>query len=956
MCDACGLDACGCCEPQVPESSVLNRAGLPALTYRAGTYATFLRRMLARIPTQEVPAGAAAGTRPLQLLTTRAQDDAAIALLDAWAVTADVLTFYQERIANEGFLGTAVERRSVLELARAIGYELNPGVAASTYIAFHVEEPPPVPVVEELQVRTLQANAGSMAPTRAIVAAGTQVQSVPGPGEKPQTFETSVESQARPDWNAIRPRLTQAQPLNPSAKSIWVEGTVTDIKAGGRLLFLTRAADNAPVLPTAKTVVAVTVEDKLKRTRLDIADATATPAFQPPVKSLLLFAIPTLFKVAFTGSAVSNLVLGKAWRAQDLQAFTGAQRWDTRAVARFARTLRVKRGLPPAPTFTLDPIEPGLVAFTQRVAAFGHNAPKWASLPVSQRHTPSQVPPGDPNAPYTSSWDGNNEPTIAENSQGSVYRPSGSSNPHFFLERAVAEVQPASWLLLEGGGAPVPLRVQSVSEASLADFALSGRATGVVVRKADDSGVAAADLDGFKVRSTAVHAASRPLALAQLPIAEDIGAGTQEASQLTLDTLVLDLTPGRAIAVTGERADMDGVVTSEVVLLSDVVHADGFTTLFFKTALQQRYLRASATLNANVVAATHGETVNEVLGSGNGTSANQRFQPKKPPLTYVSSSDASGRASTMQVRVNDVLWAEVPSLYAQPANARVYITRLADDGKISVTFGDGLQGARLPTGAENIVARYRTGIGLAGEVAAGALTVLQVRPLGIREASNPVPASGAEDPETLATARGNAPLTVRTLDRIVSLRDYADFTRGFAGIGKADAVALWDGRRRVVAITIGTASGEPVDPTSALFTNLVAAIAAASTAMDPVFVTSFQPAYFNISAKLRIDRAYQPAKVIAQAGALLLEQFSFAARCFGQAVTAAEIMAVLHRIEGVIAVDLDALFRVDESGSGTPTASVLLLAGNAQWDTDHVALAELLLVNPAGITLVEMQP
>ena len=40
-----------------------------------------------------------------------------MALIDACACVADVLTFYQERIANEGFLRTATERRSVLELA-----------------------------------------------------------------------------------------------------------------------------------------------------------------------------------------------------------------------------------------------------------------------------------------------------------------------------------------------------------------------------------------------------------------------------------------------------------------------------------------------------------------------------------------------------------------------------------------------------------------------------------------------------------------------------------------------------------------------------------------------------------------------------------------------------------------------------------------------------------------------
>jgi hypothetical protein len=73
----------------------------------------------------------AAGKQPLSALTTRDLDDPAIAMLDAWAVALDVLSFYQERIANEGYLRTSTERRSIVELARAIGYELRPGLAAS---------------------------------------------------------------------------------------------------------------------------------------------------------------------------------------------------------------------------------------------------------------------------------------------------------------------------------------------------------------------------------------------------------------------------------------------------------------------------------------------------------------------------------------------------------------------------------------------------------------------------------------------------------------------------------------------------------------------------------------------------------------------------------------------------------------------------------------------------------
>ena len=83
-----------------------------------------------------------------------------IALFDAGAVIYDVLSFYQERIANEGFLRTATERRSILELARSIGYELNPGVAAGTYLAFTVDD-------------------SDTTPAEAPIPAGTQVQSIP---------------------------------------------------------------------------------------------------------------------------------------------------------------------------------------------------------------------------------------------------------------------------------------------------------------------------------------------------------------------------------------------------------------------------------------------------------------------------------------------------------------------------------------------------------------------------------------------------------------------------------------------------------------------------------------------------------------------------------------------------------------------------------------------------------
>ena len=53
-----------------------------------------------------------------------------------------MLTFYQERIANESYLRTAVERVSLQEMGKLVGYRLRPGVAAETWLAFALETPP----------------------------------------------------------------------------------------------------------------------------------------------------------------------------------------------------------------------------------------------------------------------------------------------------------------------------------------------------------------------------------------------------------------------------------------------------------------------------------------------------------------------------------------------------------------------------------------------------------------------------------------------------------------------------------------------------------------------------------------------------------------------------------------------------------------------------------------------
>ncbi len=204
---------CGCCTGVMQETpqAITNRAALSAIAYRTGTYSTFYASMLAALSDPDFPA--------LVALRTHDSSDFTIALLDAWALALDIVTFYQERFANEAFLRTAVDQRSVFELARLVGYVPSPGVSASAVLAF-----------------TLSSAAGS--PDNVLIPAGTRVQSVPGPGQKPQIFETSADLTAVIALNAIPAQTQIPWQLNGGDTSTWIAGTANNINVGDALLFV----------------------------------------------------------------------------------------------------------------------------------------------------------------------------------------------------------------------------------------------------------------------------------------------------------------------------------------------------------------------------------------------------------------------------------------------------------------------------------------------------------------------------------------------------------------------------------------------------------------------------------------------------------------------------------------------------------------------------------------------
>jgi hypothetical protein len=193
------------------------------------------------------------------------------------------------------------------------------------------------------------------------------------------------------------------------------------------------------------------------------------------------------------------------------------------------------------------------------------------------------------------------------------------------------------------------------------------------------------------------------------------------------------------------------------------------------TATQLRY-PASARALARPVAipvgaapATRGEPVgSEVLGSGDAAVANQSFKLKQRQPT--NPAREPGIYGTIDVYVDGIRWKEVPTFLGAGPNEQVYVVSRDDEGESKVTFGDGVHGARLPTGSGNVVVAYRDGAGEANPPAGG-ITKLAAPVEEIRGVENPAPSAGGADAEAPDSVRDRAPGSLLHRGRAVPLPD-----------------------------------------------------------------------------------------------------------------------------------------------------------------------------------------
>ncbi len=1046
---------CGCCEGvQVVTPIVIwNRPDLDALTYRVGTYSTFFETMLARISgiNLSIPALNAVAPPalvwPLRGLTTRDSSDPAIALLDAWSIVADVLTFYQERIANEGFLRTAIERRSLLELARLVGYRLRPGVSASVFLAFNLQ------------------NGSSV-----DIPAGTQAQSVPGPGELPQYFETSAVLPARDVWNSLQPRLTRPQLITwdgdavydaRNIDTIYLDGTSTNLNPNDALLLV---SDNTSDPAILRRILTVTPDSTNKRTAITLqltASVLSADDLLQKIGPNILTLLPQLVhdaQASLSGTSTADAIIARlnelqsilqqAMAKNDAEAFFQALQLDV-AYLREQQAIAIERNytrLAPWIQSLLASLEPDLDQFVKlSVAGQLKSAQKPAvtqaaqsqenpPFPLTQLNRflgPLSMPPSlqpvnttrlqrtlrqslgtsrltvsDGTArilrllrsaasdQFYTAWSsvtsnppvfrvyamrpkvglfGNSapkepqyepEPVIgiaaaASNlSPGDIKPqsewPDWSIDPHeednqLYLERNVDQILPGSFVAIQQvGKSPQVFANTSVEQISRNAYGISSK-TSHITLAGKDTWWSKANSDFSVIRTTSVFVQGEQLTLAETPIDEDIAG-----AEIELARLYDGLDSGRWIIISGQRTDIDGasgVSGTELVMISAVQQGFGtvyetgnpanpsnppvavtppgeklHTTLILANDLAYTYDRSSLKIYANVTKATHGKSQAEAIGSGDGSKSLQTFPLHQSPLTYLPAVTAQGASSTLQTRVNDILWNEVDNLTLMGPGDHSYITRADNNEITSVIFGNGARGSRLPSGPENVKTSYRSGIGSAGNVDALQITQLVTRPLGVKDVINPLRASGGADRDTVDQTRVNTPIAVMSLDRLVSVQDYADFARSFAGIGKASSARFQGRGTSVMHVTIAGVDDIPIDPTSDLYAALFQAMQKYGDPYEPIQLDARSLILLILSARIRISAAYLWEDVVTRVRSKILDTFGFSKRTLGQSVFFSEVLSTIQSVNGVEYVDVDGFGGVsDTNPDGTAIDASSLL-------------------------------
>ncbi|MDR2207713.1 MAG: hypothetical protein LBE22_01895, partial [Azoarcus sp.] len=328
------------------------------------------------------------------------------------------------------------------------------------------------------------------------------------------------------------------------------------------------------------------------------------------------------------------------------------------------------------------------------------------------------------------------------------------------------------------------------------------------------------------------------------------------------------------------------------------VNADGVITL--DASLPVGFVTGNTVIRANVVLAGHGETQPErILGSGNATLSNQEFLFPVADVSFVSDeAQVSGVKADIRIIVDGETWTQVPRFNQSRATDPHYALRVTEDGYLRIVFGDGTNGRRLPTGENNVRIAWRMGSGTVGNLKAGSLKKLAYPHPRVESVEQPISCVGGNDMESVTSLRRSAPASLSTMERAVSVKDFAELAISHSSVWNAHAELTSINNERVVCVTVVPAQGGKLG--ESLEKELEAFLLAHAVPGVRVELKGYESEIMTLYITLSINSSrFDPELVKAEVRKVLLQNFTLKNRAIGAPVYLSDVYQLVEAVRGV---------------------------------------------------------
>ena len=404
-----------------------------------------------------------------------------------------------------------------------------------------------------------------------------------------------------------------------------------------------------------------------------------------------------------------------------------------------------------------------------------------------------------------------------------------------------------------------------------------------------------------------------------------ISTASQKENVMQLSSLLsykpTEATPS-TVTLTFQNSTASPIVVPKGTKVATGANSTATTTqIVFETNVEITVPAKVGTTNGSItVKATQGETIySEAVGISTGA-INQAFPLAMSPVI----------PSSVETLVGAVEYATVDYLIDYGTGDAVVTTLKDSDGVTYLIFGDDVSG-RIPPKNAAITVTYRVGGGAEGNVPENAISYiltngvpgLSVKNQQISSAGDGA-ATGGSDDESIDSIRINAPLSMRAVNRAVSISDYSSLAVQVSGVSKANARA---GVSTSVTVYIKPSGDLGVENDGVTPTDKFNEVA---TKVESYFinkapantsVTIQPPAYVPVDCIVNVTAATTKvqSKVKTAVGNIVSELMRIENVFFEDTLTVEDFYSVISSVDGVLKSNIILLDRQSDIISSTVT-------------------------------------